>query len=159
MPHRELLQAMTFGVVIISILVQGLTMGPLLRWLGLTGKGPAQASWEKLKAQIRTATAALAEVRRMEQDGSIGAASAQAVAADYEARLAEAKRAVGELHLQQEALVEAERREAARRALTVEKDTVLTDRREGRLGAEAAEALLSDIDARLVRLQLGDDAH
>ena len=34
-PHRELLVSMTFGVVLLSILVHGLTMSPLLRWLGL----------------------------------------------------------------------------------------------------------------------------
>jgi CPA1 family monovalent cation:H+ antiporter len=34
-PQRELLQAMTFGVVGVSILLQGLTMGPLLGRLGL----------------------------------------------------------------------------------------------------------------------------
>ncbi len=30
-PHRELLEAMTFGVVLLTILLQGLTMAPLLR--------------------------------------------------------------------------------------------------------------------------------
>lgn len=36
-PERGLLQAMTFGVVGASLLLQGLTMGPLLRRLGLAG--------------------------------------------------------------------------------------------------------------------------
>ncbi len=36
-PNRELVVAMTFGVVLLSILGQGLTMGPLLRRLKLTG--------------------------------------------------------------------------------------------------------------------------
>jgi monovalent cation:H+ antiporter, CPA1 family len=34
-PHRDLVVTMTFGVVIVSILLQGLTMAPLLRRLGL----------------------------------------------------------------------------------------------------------------------------
>lgn len=34
-PHQELLVSMTFGVVILSILVHGLTMSPLLRLLGI----------------------------------------------------------------------------------------------------------------------------
>jgi NhaP-type Na+/H+ or K+/H+ antiporter len=33
--YRELLVSMTFGVVILSILVHGLTISPLLRWLGI----------------------------------------------------------------------------------------------------------------------------
>ena len=35
-PFRDLLVNMTFGVVLLSILIQGLTMGLVLRWLGLT---------------------------------------------------------------------------------------------------------------------------
>jgi monovalent cation:H+ antiporter, CPA1 family len=34
-PHRELILHMTFGVVLLTILVQGLTIKPLLRWVGL----------------------------------------------------------------------------------------------------------------------------
>lgn len=37
-PHRDLLVAMTFGVVLLTILLQGLTMAPLLRRLGLTAQ-------------------------------------------------------------------------------------------------------------------------
>jgi CPA1 family monovalent cation:H+ antiporter len=35
-PERDLLVSMTFGVALLSILVQGLTMSGLLKWLGLT---------------------------------------------------------------------------------------------------------------------------
>jgi CPA1 family monovalent cation:H+ antiporter len=35
LPNRELLVSMTFGVALLSILVQGLTMSGLLSWLGL----------------------------------------------------------------------------------------------------------------------------
>jgi CPA1 family monovalent cation:H+ antiporter len=35
LPAREWIQLMTFGVVLVTILVQGLTMQPLLQWLGL----------------------------------------------------------------------------------------------------------------------------
>ena len=36
LPYRDLLITVTFGVVLLSILLQGLTMGPLLRRLGIT---------------------------------------------------------------------------------------------------------------------------
>ena len=42
-PSRELIAHMTFGVVLLSILVQGLTVGPLLRWLGIKEEQIAQA--------------------------------------------------------------------------------------------------------------------
>ena len=35
MPQRELIVEMTVGVVVLSILIQGMTVSPLMRWLGL----------------------------------------------------------------------------------------------------------------------------
>jgi CPA1 family monovalent cation:H+ antiporter len=41
-PHREIIVTMTFGVVFLSIVVQGLTTGPLLRALGLAAQDPGR---------------------------------------------------------------------------------------------------------------------
>jgi CPA1 family monovalent cation:H+ antiporter len=35
-PHRDLLIVLSFGVVLFTLVVQGLTLGPLLLWLGLS---------------------------------------------------------------------------------------------------------------------------
>jgi CPA1 family monovalent cation:H+ antiporter len=44
-PQRSLMVDMTFGVVLLTLLVQGVTMGPLLRWLGLVNAdAPAGSS-------------------------------------------------------------------------------------------------------------------
>jgi monovalent cation:H+ antiporter, CPA1 family len=40
-PHREIIVTMTFGVVLLSIVLQGITTEPLLRVLGLTRDGTA----------------------------------------------------------------------------------------------------------------------
>jgi CPA1 family monovalent cation:H+ antiporter len=37
-PHRDLLITMAFGVVLFTLVVQGLTLAPLLRWLRI-GRG------------------------------------------------------------------------------------------------------------------------
>jgi len=42
-PHREIIVTMTFGVVLLSIVLQGITTEPLLRVLGLTRDGTAGA--------------------------------------------------------------------------------------------------------------------
>ncbi len=41
-PHREIIVTMTFGVVLLSIVIQGITMEPLLRALGLTSAAGAR---------------------------------------------------------------------------------------------------------------------
>lgn len=154
LPHRDLVITMTFGVVILSILFQGLTMGSLLRRLKLVGLRPAEGDYDRLKGQLRGAAAALSEIERMEQEGAVSAPVAASLRAQFEARQVSAKTGIGELHLKAEDLVEAERRSALRRALIAEKDAVLRERHAGRISAESHDALLADIDARLVEVQL-----
>ena len=90
----------------------------------------------------------------MEQEGAVSAPVAAGLRAEFEERQVTAKTGIGELHLKAEDLVEAERRSALRRALIAEKDAVQDERHAGRISAESHEALLADIDARLVRVQL-----
>ncbi|MDP2270429.1 MAG: Na+/H+ antiporter [Archangium sp.] len=154
LPHRDLIITMTFGVVILSILIQGLTMGPLLRVMKLVGARPAEGEYDRLKGQLRGAAAALEEIKRMEHEGAVSAPVAEDLRAQFEARQVTARSAIGELHLKAEDLVVEERRSALRRALSAEKDAVHQERHAGRISAESQEALLADIDARLVNVQL-----
>lgn len=43
-PHREVLVDLTFGVVLLSILLQGTTMGALLRRIGVLEEGPSEGA-------------------------------------------------------------------------------------------------------------------
>lgn len=52
-PNRGLLLRLAFGVVGLSLLTQGLTMSPLLRWLGLSGAGTVESSDDREDALIR----------------------------------------------------------------------------------------------------------
>src|SRR5262249_52117704 len=63
-PQRDLLVAMTFGVVVLSILVQGITVSPALRWLGLNGRGESRASYAETKAALLSAHSSLDDVER-----------------------------------------------------------------------------------------------
>lgn len=150
MPHRELLATMTFGVVILSILIQGLTMGPLLRKLKLIGQNAADGEHDRLRGAARGATAAVEELERMQREGSLHAEVADELKAAFQERLAQAQAATAALRLEKEDLAAAERSIALRRALTAEKDALLEAHREGRITAESLEALLGDVDARLM---------
>ena len=156
MPHREIIQTMTFGVVILSILVQGMSMGPLLSWLKLVGQLPGEGQYDRLKGSLRASSAALEELDKMEREGAISKVTAAGLKQSYQERLEATRKAVGELHLKAEDLAEAERRSALRRALTAEKDALLDERRAGRISAENLEKLLGDVDSRLVDAQLSD---
>jgi CPA1 family monovalent cation:H+ antiporter len=150
LPHRDLLVTMTFGVVILSILVQGLTMGPLLKWLGLAGHRGPVLELERQRAQARASAAALDELDRVSREGSVSTATLAAVRQEFEARQAEARRAIETVHLEAAEVAADERRRTLSRALMAEKDALLSARASGAISPEVADELMADVDRRLV---------
>ncbi len=155
-PHRELILAMTFGVVILSILIQGLTMGPLLRRLGLVGLRAGQLEYDTLRGALRASRAAVVELERMEKEQALPSSVSEELQLGYRERIQASERALAALHERSEALREEERRAAGRQALMAEKDALLAALHSGEVGEEAFEALVADVDARLFELGAGD---
>ncbi len=147
-PYRETLIRMTFGVVILSLLLQGLTMSTLLRRLGIVGEGADHEAYEWLRGQRRTITAALSALADMVQKGTVRPDAATTVRADYEATAREVEEKLQALHVDSAELAGEETRALRRSLLLVEKDALLEEQRLGRLGAHAVEKLLRDVDAR-----------
>ncbi|MCS6914180.1 MAG: cation:proton antiporter [Myxococcales bacterium] len=156
-PHAELLRTMTFGVVIISILVQGLTMAPLLRRLGLVGSREDRLAYERERGLVRAKRAALSALQQMVHDGTVQADLVEPIRAEYQRHIAEAEQRISELHLQAQQLREEELHAARRHLLLIEKDTILAAYHKGFIGQDALNQLLQDVDARLFRLEAGEE--
>ncbi|MFO0604816.1 MAG: sodium:proton antiporter [Polyangiales bacterium] len=153
LPHRELIVTMTFGVVVASILAQGLTMGPLLRRLGLAGGDPTGGRYAMEKARQRAARAALDALDALARDGGASGDAVTSARAHYEGVIAESGARVEAMHVADEALAREERLALTRQLVLAEKDALLRALRTGAVGADAAEELLADVDARLVAVE------
>jgi Na+/H+ antiporter len=57
-PHRDLMLFVTFGVIIVTLVGQGLLLPPVMRWLGLTSIGRVERK-EELQAELVARVAAL----------------------------------------------------------------------------------------------------
>jgi CPA1 family monovalent cation:H+ antiporter len=68
--HRGLVVDLTFGVVLLSILVQGPTMVPVLRWAGALAGGEAHLEYDKVRTGLHAVRAAL---RRLDEQRAAGA--------------------------------------------------------------------------------------
>src|SRR5256884_157048 len=66
-PGRDLIIAITFAVILVTLLGQGFTLAPLLRWLGVRETGE-QDEREEIAARLRTAEAALARLEDLSQE-------------------------------------------------------------------------------------------
>jgi len=68
-PHRDLIVFLTFGVIVATLVFQGLTLPTLIRVLDVSDDGGAER--EEAKARIRTAEAALARLEELLEEGTV----------------------------------------------------------------------------------------
>jgi CPA1 family monovalent cation:H+ antiporter len=153
--HRDLIVRMTFGVAVISILGQGLTMEPLLRRLGFGREQEERADYELGRASVHGARAALAELDRLEQTHFADAAVLSELRDEYRERLHDAEQRVHRLHVKHESLRREELDVARRHLLAVEKSSLIDAFHQGVVSREVYERLLGDLDARLLELESG----
>lgn len=150
--HRDLLVTMTFGVVLLSIVVQGLTMAPLLRRLGIVGAREERTAYDKERGTLRATRAVLDALEELRARGVVHETVAARLRSQYEERREAAEARMRELQIGAKDLEEEELLATRRHLLTVEKDSLLDAIRKGHIGPEAAELLLRDVDARLLAL-------
>ena len=146
-PNRDLLVTMTFGVVLISILIQGLTMSPLLRWLGIVARDESHEAVDLARGRLMAAYAGLEALDRM----SCGISTAvPKLREEYHERIKAIQEDIGKMEPAPDHLIDREARWARRHLLLVEKNRVIDAFQEGRLSQQVYEKLLGDIDARLL---------
>lgn len=157
-PHRDLLVTMTFGVVMISILLHGMTIPPLLRLLGIVKGRMQRDAYEFARGKLQAASAALEELGRMSYIHFSRDDMRAQLKDEYEKRIEEEQSRMGALELDRAAIAEQESQWIRRHLLLTEKSHVVDSFRQGMLGQEIHEQLLADIDARLLRLESGEGA-
>jgi CPA1 family monovalent cation:H+ antiporter len=159
-PFRDLLITMTFGVVIATLLVQGLTMAPLLRWLGVATGFVCQAEYALSRGRAQAAAAALEALELVARTNSTSPAALEQLRREYRERIEAAERALEALPLSRRELQLQDQQWLRRRLLLVEKTRIIELTRQGALGHDSYERLMADIDGRLLEVESGavDDA-
>jgi CPA1 family monovalent cation:H+ antiporter len=154
---RELVVTVTFGVVLLSILVQGLTMAPLLRLLGIVREQEARIAYDKTRGMLQAADAALAELDAMTRARAVPRDVLDTVREEYEARIRDAEATLQEARPARHEVRREELRHTRRHLLQVEKERMIEGFRSGSMSQESYEQLLADVDARLVELESRQD--
>jgi CPA1 family monovalent cation:H+ antiporter len=151
--HRELLISMTFGVVILSILVHGLTMSPLLRWLGIVHGSRERSAYELTRGRLLAANAAFEEIDRMAHVHFTNPDVLADLRREYKQKVERDNVALDELHLEKRLVHASELQWARRHLQTVEQGAVIDAFHGGLLDQAVQEKLLADIDAQLLYLE------
>jgi monovalent cation:H+ antiporter, CPA1 family len=148
-PRRDTLVVLAFGVVLFSLLAQGLTVGPLLKRLGLTQKRTQADDYKRLAAETLACHAALSELERLQRNGIAPRAVAETISEEYQAKMGRVEKSIEDLHLSDEALREQQIQEVRRLALLAEKSALLEAERNGLLSGEDLHSLVEEIDTQI----------
>ena len=143
-PHRDLIVFLTFCVILVTLVFQGLTLPPLIRILGLAEtSGPKHEEHEARRLVLEAAQARLEEIRRTDPSGF--AEVYDDLEQHYKHRLA----GISGL-TQEENQAHAEHYfryvDLSRTLLEVERHTALRLRDEGRITDEALRELEHELD-------------
>jgi Na+:H+ antiporter len=152
-PFRQPIITITFGVVTLSILGHGLTMLPLLRWLGIVQPGGSRDAYDKLRAEFQATIGALEEIDRLEGLHTLAPESLQQLRREYRERLDRTRGDIEKLTVERGGLRAEDADRARNHLLLIEKSRILNAYRQGALSPSVYDRLLADIDARILALE------
>lgn len=153
--YSDQIQAMTFAVVLFTLLVQGLTMKQLVGRLGLVVRRQAQDEYERRHARAVATRAAYDHLDRRHQLGLISDHTWRILKPRLDQQTENLTEAVREV-MSEDPEMEAEELDTARReALQAQRSTISGLLRDGVISEENYEVLVAEIDAALTSEQFG----
>ena len=156
-PFREMLINLVFGVVLLTILIQGLSISPVARALGVLSRRHLPADFEMQRMRLTLAQMGVQEIDRLRQEGVLDPQALDALATHYSQESEDAKDRLSKLDIADEDRFRTEFSRLYRRLLTMQKQRLLDARQESLIGHENFERLTADIDAGLLEVETNID--
>jgi len=150
-PGRELIIFITFGVILFTLVFQGLTLPFVIRVLGLKSTG-AEEEREEAIARLESAHAALARLEVLGFTNEGHREMISRVRVSYEERVRQITRKVGEMGEEYKSLIVESSHEVQREALAAERRMLVKLRDDGVIGDDILRRLQEDIDLEEAKL-------
>ncbi|MCG8348803.1 MAG: Na+/H+ antiporter [Chloroflexales bacterium] len=148
-PGAELIKVMTFGVVLFTLIVQAMTMGPLLRMLGLVDSDPNRLEIERRRARLIAARTAREHLEQMHQEGMISDATWKRLLPHLDVRIQTSLNAHQAMLHEQPSLLAEEHEQALREGLRAQRAMLKTLAQDNVISGTVYEELSHEIDAAL----------
>jgi len=153
-PERRLILALTFGVVAFSIIVQGLTMKPLLRKLGLVRA--KEHDYDRLRVRQAALSHASSELDELLSAHLITPPVHQRLRQELDRTLAEIGEEIAKAHQHDPELAHDEIQSARKRLINAEKSAIRKAASDGLVSVQLADEMIEAADERLDQLRLED---
>ena len=149
-PGRNLILLLTFCVIFATLVLQGLTLTPLVRWLKVVDDHVTEK--EERLARLKANEAALARLEAIESSHRARHETVERLRTEYVDRIRQLRREVPHEESVKRLFSE-DFEELAREALQTERDTVISLRSEEAINDKAFRRIQRDIDLAEARLQ------
>ncbi|NJL70478.1 MAG: hypothetical protein HC888_02115 [Candidatus Competibacteraceae bacterium] len=151
-PHRELIMFVTFGVVLFTLLVSGLTMEPFVKLLRIASTDQSFESYQQLKALLMVNTLAIATLKSKQKSRTISDITFKNLEDQLELRQLELEKALQKLHLTDDSIQKLEQALASRELLELQKDKLADLVKTGTLSSESAHEIFIQLDQELLAI-------
>ncbi len=158
LPNRAYLIAIVFGTVLVSLVLQGLSLPWIVKRLQLSSLSAVKQQTDEMRAQLITAKAAQEELDGMFNTGVLPKAVFEELRSIYQVQIAKAERSLRNLYNQRVSEsknpVDPSGLDAVRRQLLLAEKFALTDAVRKKIVADiVAEKRLQQIDEKLLGLE------
>ncbi len=144
-----IIKSMAFGVVLFTLLVQGLTMKPFITRMGLIEKSPAQEEYESLNARSVMARTASKQLDTMYKDGMLSRHVWNVLSKPIESQADTLLDAAAKTMRAHPDVETKELESAIKTVLTSERATLRSLLRDGRISEETFSSLVHEVDSAL----------
>ena len=150
-PGRDLILFLTYVVIVATLVVQGLSLPPLIRWLGLKDDGAMER--EEREARLQANRAALAKLNEFKESDPAKLEALQRLRVEYEDHILQVEGAEPESAGTPLRRFSSEYERLSHEALLQERRTILDLRNKDVISDEVLRRIQRDIDLAEARIQ------
>lgn len=148
-PGRETLIVAAFGVVLFTLVVQGLTIRPLVERLGLISKPQMRQNYETTRARLLASRAAERRLETLRSEGGISEGTYSTLRADIQTSEEALALELNSLYGADPAFRDGEIRAARLESLRAQRSELFALNRRGLISDETYRLLTAEVDAQM----------
>jgi monovalent cation/hydrogen antiporter len=148
-PNRDLIIFLTFCVIFVTLVFQGMTLRKLIHWLGIRSDNRHITEEEKIRVQL-----AASVIEHIEENYSLGMNDAvlSQIKSKYEIRIQRIRKDESKQHMNADQIAELQRMQYE--LLNRERELILRLRKEGKVSDEVVRKIEYELDLEEARLEL-----
>lgn len=151
-PYKDIIVSIIFGVVLASLVLQGLTLAPLIKFFNLSNTGIAQYDYEYNLAQVLTSRKIQEELDIMYNDGLIPIDIYNRMRSKYQVSYAKAERELRKIHDEVPDIALDQYLSVEEKLLLLEKVTINNCIRDNIISTENGDQMIDKINQKLIKV-------